>query len=91
MSNFTRKLRRELLVAVVLIGGGLLLLPAAVYWVGLEVVGPYEGEGGLWTLTRQVWSDLGAGSPLAWFLVLGPYGIVVLLRLSMRLWRGAPL
>ena len=79
--------RRELVLAAALLGLGVLLLPVAVYVVGQTVVGEYPGEGGVVDLAVNVWLETIRGNLLALVLVLSPYGIVQLLRLSRRLWR----
>lgn len=80
-------LRRELVLAGVLLGLGVFVLPAAVYLVGLRVVGEYPADGGVLTLTLHLWADTVRGHPLALVLVCSPYGIVQLLRLARLLWR----
>ena len=79
--------KRELVLAAVLLGLGVLLLPVAVYVVGQTVVGEYSAEGGVVDLAVNVWLEAVRGNPLALVLVLSPYGIVQLLRLSRRLLR----
>ena len=81
------RLRKQTLIAMMLLGFGLLPLPVMVYWVGTQVVGPYEAEGGLWALVGNVWGDLTSGNPLAWILVLSPYLIIQLLRLARKRYR----
>ena len=74
--------RKELLLAVVLVGIGLFALPPAVFWVGQRVVGEYTPEGGLWDLTLDIWAGLFALNPMAWILVFSPYCIIQILRLA---------
>ena len=83
-------LRKELLLAAALLSCGLLLLPVAVYWVGGRVVGEYSAESGVWGLIWDIWSDLAAGSVLAWILVVSPYLLIQLLRVARALWRRKP-
>ena len=80
--------RKEILIAMVMLGFGLVLLPVLVYWVGTQVVGEYVAEGGLWALMGHVWGDLASGGLLAWILVVSPYLIIQLLRLARYLWRN---
>lgn len=75
-------LKRELILATVLIGFGWFLLPVAVYWVGRQVIGEYESTTGFWGLIGHVWSDFLALAPGAWLLVLSPYVVIQLLRLA---------
>ena len=84
------RIGKEMFVAVVLLGFGLFALPPMVYWVGTRVVGEYGAQGGLDTLTRQIWTDLANGNVFAWMLVTGPYLIIQLLRLGRVLWRSKP-
>ena len=80
-------LRNELLLAAALLSCGLLPLPMVVYWVGSRVVGEYSTESGVWDLIWDIWSDLAAGSVLAWILVVSPYLLIQLLRVGRALWR----
>lgn len=85
--SLPKVLRKELVLASSLIGGGLLLLPLAVYWVGQRIVGDYESEAGLWGLLASVWSDFFSLDFGAWLLVLSPYVTIQLVRLAFRTWR----
>ena len=80
-------IKRELVLAASLVGVGVFVLPGAVYLVGQTVVGEYPADGGVLALAVNIWVDLVRGNPLALVLVLSPYGMVQLLRLSRRLWR----
>ncbi|MCZ0951767.1 MAG: hypothetical protein OXQ89_24610 [Rhodospirillaceae bacterium] len=80
-------IKRELVLAGSLLGLGLFVLPGAVYLVGQTVVGEYPADGGVLALAVNIWAELVRGNPLALALVLSPYGIVQLLRLSRQLWR----
>lgn len=79
--------KRELVVAASLVGFGVLLLPAAVYVVGSQVIGEYPAEGGIAALTVDIWSSAVRGNLSALILVLSPYGVVQLLRLARHMWR----
>ena len=83
-------LKKELLLAATLLSCGLLPLPVVVYWVGSRVVGEYSAESGLWGLIWNVWTDFATGSVLAWILVVSPYLLIQLLRVSRALWRHKP-
>jgi hypothetical protein len=78
----------EVGLAAALIAFGLVALPAAVYLVGLQVIGEYESQEGLRGLMSAVWRDLAAGHPAAWILVLSPYAVIQLLRLAAFVWRA---
>lgn len=80
-------LKREALLAAILLGLGLFILPPAVYWVGQQIVGDYESDAGLLGLVGQIWSDFFSGAPAAWLLVASPYAFVQLLRLAIHVKR----
>jgi len=81
------RLTKELLIAAVMLVFGLVPVPMLVYWVGNQIVGEYGAEGGVWALVQNVWSDLAAGNVVAWILVVSPWLILQVWRLSRRLWR----
>jgi hypothetical protein len=83
----TKPWQREAVLAALLIGFGLLVLPFAVYFVGQRVLGDY-GEGlGASALAETIWLDLLALRPAAWILVLSPYLTMQLARGVRRIWR----
>jgi hypothetical protein len=75
------RLRREALVFAALGGFGLLILPALIYLVGQELLGEYRPGATVGTFYVDLYSQLGAFSPWAWVLVLGPWLAIQLLRL----------
>lgn len=77
-------LRRELILAGILIAVGALLLPVAIYFIGQALLGPYSDEGyGLGRLYGDIFGDLAAGFAPAWILVLSPWLGIQVLRLSL--------
>jgi hypothetical protein len=90
MTRAKSRLRKELLLAAALLSFGLTALPVLVYWVGSRVVGEYYPDSGLSDFVWHIWSDLAAGSVLAWILIVSPYLIIQLLRLALILWRRRP-
>lgn len=74
---------KELLVAAILLSFGILLLPVGIFVVGQGVLGDYEG-GGLADLSQAIWTALLSGRLSAWLLVLSPYLVIALLRLSWK-------
>lgn len=82
-------LKFELVLAALLFCFGLTLLPLSIYWVGTFVVGPYADEAGVLGLLDDIWTGLGQGQPVAWLLVVSPYVVVQLARLSRALWRAS--
>jgi hypothetical protein len=85
-----RDWKKELVLAGLLVGFGLLLLPFAIYWVGEQVVGEYAPDAGVFDLAEQIWWDLTQLSLPAWMLVLSPYLFVQLIRLARLIWRSKP-
>jgi hypothetical protein len=82
-NDIGRILKRELLLAAGLVLAGILVLPAAVYGVGLLIFGEYpDGPAGFY---REIWSALAAGNAGTWFLALSPWLVVTAVRLT---WRG---
>ena len=84
-------LKKELTIAAVLLGFGVLVLPPAVYWVGQQLIGEYAPDAGVLDLAESVWWDLLQLRIGAWTLVASPYVIVQLARLTRYAWRQAPL
>jgi len=81
-------LKRELLIAGILLAVGFLVLPVAIYWVGLQVIGEYAPDAGLLDLMLAIWSALLAGQWSAWLLVLSPYLVILLCRAARMTWRA---
>jgi hypothetical protein len=81
--------KREILICVVFLLVGLVGLPVSIYFVGLKVIGPYAPDQGVIDLMRTIWTDLAAPRLGAWLLVLSPYLVIQLLRLTVRAWRPA--
>ena len=74
-------LRREAFVFGGFGGFGLLILPALIYLVGQQLLGEYRPGATVGTFYADLYSHLGAFSPWAWALVLGPWLTIQLLRL----------
>jgi hypothetical protein len=75
---------RELLTIALCAGIGVLVMPCLIFTAGRPVLGPYT-NGNLFGLWRDFISALSSGSASAWFIVLGPYLVVWLLRGGRRL------
>ena len=86
-----RRVRFELIFNGVLVLIGVLLLPAAVFYTGQELLGEYATDGrGLLHLYASVLKDMGRGEPAAWALCLSPVlGITLLRVLWLPLRRGS--
>ncbi len=82
--NLRRPLLRELAFNAALVLAGVLLLPLGVYFVGQWVFGDYEG-GAYGDFFAALTDRLQAGETSAWFLVLSPLLLVLLVR---GLWWG---
>jgi hypothetical protein len=77
--DFRRILKRESVTLLALLLLGLLVLPVAAYFVGGRVFGAYEGDG-LSGFLGGLMGRLAGGSGWAWFLVLSPLLIVLVVR-----------
>jgi hypothetical protein len=80
----TRGLWRELLTIVACIGIGVIVMPCLIFAVGRIALGPYA-HGSVFALWRDFMIGLVSGSQAVWFIALGPYLIVWLLRGGRRL------
>ena len=81
-------LKKELILAAFLLAIGLLVLPVAIYWVGIQVIGEYAPDAGLLDLMLSIWSALSAGEWSAWLLVLSPYVVILMARGARAAWRA---
>ena len=79
---------RESVLFLWMLLGGLFLLPVAIYVIGLALFGEYGGSG-FSAFYANLHSELLAGAPSVWFLILSPYLIWQLLRLTIRAFRMA--
>lgn len=83
-SRTGRRIRRELILAGVLLPIGFLLLPVAIFLTGQSLLGDYSQDGaGIGRLYGDIFGDLAAGFLPAWILVLSPWLGVQLLRLAV--------
>ena len=85
-NSFKRTLRRESVTLLLLLFVGIFLLPLAIYLVGAEIFGEYI-SGGFGSFYRDIHSDLREGQPVVIFLLLSPYLVWQLLRLSFYVFR----
>ena len=77
-----RRLQREAILFSALFFGGLLLLPLAIYVVGKAVFGDYGG-GDFFDFFVALHARLWQGDLTALFLMLSPYLLLQLLRLTI--------
>lgn len=81
---------RELALAGMVLVLGAALMPLIVFLAGSSLLGRYEGASAA-RLYATVYSGLRTGSIASWIVLLGPYGLYVLLRGLTAWWRlGSP-
>lgn len=80
--NVTTILRKEFTLLVVLFFAGILLLPLSIFLVGQSVFGEYNGAG-FSGFYLQLHHDIRDGQPVVWYLILSPYIIWQLFRLTI--------
>ncbi len=80
--------RRESIIFLALLLVGLIVLPAVVYMVGRAVFGEYGGAG-FSAFYSALLRDLLSAKTAAWFLVLSPYIVWQLLRLTFHAFKTA--
>lgn len=85
-SSLKSRAERELALFLLLVFAGLVLLPIAVYLVGDAIFGPYAGAGfsGFYSTLHD---KLRSGEPAVWFLVLSPWLLWQMLRLTFVVFR----
>ena len=71
---------REFMFLAASLPVGLLLVPLLIWVAGHYTLGSYA-HGGAWMLFTDYVKGLATGSPIFWAVALGPYLIVLLLRL----------
>lgn len=74
-----RGLWRELLTLIVCVLIGGIVMPCLIFAAGRVALGPYT-HGGVFALWRDFLGGLGSGSQAFWFIALGPYLLVWLIR-----------
>lgn len=80
------RIRRELWLLVAGVIVGFILMPLAVYLVGVVTLGPYT-DGGLGSFVSDYYRSLFRGWLPGWGVVLGPYLMVQLMRVLIRVRR----
>jgi hypothetical protein len=76
------------MIFVILLATGLFVIPLLIWAVGRGVLGPYP-DGGPFSLLVDFFNGLKSGSPVYWAVALGPYALVMVLRLGWGLMRSA--
>lgn len=74
--------RRELRIAGLMIGFGLVVMPFLIYFAGVLTLGPYEG--GLLSFLGALLGAFFTLTPTAWLLVAGPYLLFSAVRFLTR-------
>jgi hypothetical protein len=74
--------RRELRIAGLWFGFGLLVMPFLIYLAGVLTLGPYEG--GLLSFLGSLLAAFFTLKVTAWLLVLGPYLLFTAIRFLTR-------
>ena len=80
----THGLAREASLAGICLLIGVLVMPCLIFALGRMSLGAYE-HGGVFALWRDFLAGLGAGSEAFWFVALGPYLLLWLVRAARRL------
>jgi cobalamin synthase len=86
--NTSTTISKELLLFASLFFFGLVVLPIAIFFVGDAIFGEFGGDG-IGGFYGDVLGRLASGEASAWFLVLSPYLVWQLLRLSIKAFRSA--
>lgn len=84
LSRGAHGLARELLMLLACIGVGVIVMPCLIFAVGRIALGPYA-HGSVFALWHDFIIGLVSGSQAVWFIALGPYLFVLLLRGGRRL------
>ena len=63
---------------IILLVACVLLVPILIYVSGWLLVGPYEGESGLFGLVTSIYADALTGSISTWFLLFSPMLLVLI-------------
>ena len=80
--------KKESLLLLWLLLAGIFILPGAIYLIGRAMFGEYGGTG-FSAFYGQLHSELRSGDYSVWFLVLSPYLVWQILRLTIGIFRWA--
>lgn len=75
-------LAREFMLFAAALFVGLVVIPLGVFFVGGAVLGTYGTGGTLWTFWGDYLAGLGTASLAHWLLVLGPYVLLGIVRVT---------
>jgi hypothetical protein len=79
--------KQEAVLLLWLLLAGLFLLPVVIYFIGHTMFGEFSG--GFMAFYGLLHSELRGGEIAVWFLVLSPYIVWQLLRLTIHAFRAA--
>jgi hypothetical protein len=78
--------RRELILAASCLGFGLFVMPALIYLVGVPLLGAYGGGPHIGSFYGDFFRNLIGGAGRTWFIVIGTYLVITVLRLIFVPW-----
>ena len=88
------QLQRSALQLLVVLLGGVLLMPLLIWFAGSRILGPYahgqNPRAGPLALLGDFLAALAHGSPVHWVVALGPALLWLLAGLARRAWRALP-
>ena len=79
-------MKKEITLFLISALAGIIVLPIAIYLVGNLVFGEY-GKGGYSGFFIDILADLLTGTGTIWFLILSPYIVLQILRLTRHILR----
>lgn len=80
----TLNLEMRLLLGALIFGA--VAVPLLIWVTGRLALGPY-GNGGMFAIVGDFFTQLYAGSTAAWIVLLAPYALLTALRLAAALFR----
>ncbi|MGO9512941.1 MAG: hypothetical protein ACLP2F_04785 [Steroidobacteraceae bacterium] len=86
--GLTRRWSRELWLTGIALFIGFVLMPLLIFYTGAALLGRYEGAS-LGRIYGTVYGGLKAGSVASWIVLLGPYGLYLLVRTLRTLWKAS--
>jgi len=85
--SMTALSKKRLTRVAALLLTAIVFIPAAAYFIGSTVVGPYEGAGGLAGYLGEIYLSAMRGERAALTLILSPLLIVIIWKISLLLFR----
>jgi hypothetical protein len=71
-------------MAVIALFAGFVLMPVLIFFAGSGLLGRYEGAS-VSRLFASIYGGLRKGSVASWIVLLGPYGLYLIMK-GLRLW-----